>query len=234
MLVAKGKMIHLDLTRPVQLLWFGEFISPERGWKHLTRRLFEYELFAVTEGVLYIADATTANTRCARGSTLSCPPPAASTARGCAAARFYWMHFRCPALPASISMPVQGGFADAGTVHALAEKLLRGGGTGAARRAVAVPGDRAFARTVRAGARGGRGRAARLGAGAAVRADPRIRVLSPLFGSAREGHRERARLPRKVPFRRVRRQRGAFRSSATLRSSGLPRRSGCCWKRITP
>ena len=54
-MVAKSNL-HFDLSAPVQLLWFGEFISPEKNWKHLTRRLFEYELFVVTEGVLYIAD----------------------------------------------------------------------------------------------------------------------------------------------------------------------------------
>lgn len=124
MLVAKGKMIHLDLTRPVQLLWFGEFISPERGWKHLTRRLFEYELFAVTEGVLYIADDDREYEVRAGEYFIMSPTRRQHGTRVCRC-RFYWMHFRCPALPASISMPVQGGFADAGAVHALAEKLLR-------------------------------------------------------------------------------------------------------------
>ena len=98
MLVAKGKMIHLDLTRPVQLLWFGEFISPERGWKHLTRRLFEYELFAVTEGVLYIADDDREYEVRAGEYFIMSPTRRQHGTRVCRC-RFYWMHFRCPALP---------------------------------------------------------------------------------------------------------------------------------------
>ena len=49
-------MLHFCLDKPVEMLWFGEFISPQKDWEHLTRRLFEYEMMIVTEGELYIAD----------------------------------------------------------------------------------------------------------------------------------------------------------------------------------
>ena len=39
--------------------------------------------------------------------------------------RFYWLHFRCPALPASVSMPAQGSFSDADAVRAIAKKLMQ-------------------------------------------------------------------------------------------------------------
>ncbi len=122
--VSKCKMIHLDLTRPVQMLWFGEFISPERGWKHLTRRLFEYELFVVTEGVLFIADEGREYEVPAGEYFIMSPTVRQHGTRVCRC-RFYWMHFRCPALPASISLPVQGKFEDAAAVQAIAAKLLR-------------------------------------------------------------------------------------------------------------
>ena len=39
--------------------------------------------------------------------------------------RFYWMHFRCPALPASLSLPAQGKFRDAGAIRSIADRLSR-------------------------------------------------------------------------------------------------------------
>ncbi len=123
MLVAKGKMLRFDLTRPVQLLWFGEFVSPEKNWKHLTRRLFEYELFAVTEGVLFIGDEDR-EYEVRAGEYLIMPPTRRQHGTRVCRCRFYWMHFRCPAQPPSISLPAQGAFADAAAVRAIAEALL--------------------------------------------------------------------------------------------------------------
>lgn len=122
-MVAKSNL-HFDLSAPVQLLWFGEFISPERNWKHLTRRLFEYELFVVTEGVLYIADEEFEH-EVRAGEYLIMPPTVNQHGSRVCRCRFYWLHFRCPALPASVSMPEQGSFSDADAVRTIAKKLMQ-------------------------------------------------------------------------------------------------------------
>ena len=122
-MVAKSNL-HFDLNAPIQLLWFGEFISPERNWKHLTRRLFEYELFVVTEGVLFIADEEREH-EVRAGEYLIMPPTVFQHGTRVCRCRFYWLHFRCPALPASVSMPAQGSFSDADAVRAIAKKLMQ-------------------------------------------------------------------------------------------------------------
>lgn len=122
-MVAKSNL-HFDLNAPIQLLWFGEFISPERNWKHLTRRLFEYELFIVTEGVLFIADEEREH-EVRAGEYLIMPPTVFQHGTRVCRCRFYWLHFRCPALPASVSMPAQGSFSDADAVRTIAKKLMQ-------------------------------------------------------------------------------------------------------------
>ncbi len=116
-------MLHFDLQTPVEMLWFGEFISPERGWKHLTRRLYEYEMMVVTEGVLYIADEDR-EYEVRAGEYLIMPPTRFQHGTRVCTCRFYWMHFRCPALPASLSLPPQGRYADEAVLHMLAGMLL--------------------------------------------------------------------------------------------------------------
>lgn len=116
-------MLHFCLESPVDLLWFGEFISPERDWKHLTRRLYEYEMMIVTEGELYIADSDR-EYHVKAGEYLVMSPTRHQHGTRICRCRFWWMHFRCPALPATISMPAQGVFADAQAVKSLADLLL--------------------------------------------------------------------------------------------------------------
>ncbi len=116
-------MLHFDLRSPVDMLWFGEFISPARGWKHLTRRLYEYELMIVTEGVLCIADEDRAYEVKAGEYLVMSPTRFQHGTRVCRC-RFYWMHFRSPALPATVSMPPQGKFADGESLNILAGMLL--------------------------------------------------------------------------------------------------------------
>lgn len=50
------KNVQLDLSRPLQYNLAGKFTAPNEEWVHLTRKLYDYELFVVTEGMLYIAD----------------------------------------------------------------------------------------------------------------------------------------------------------------------------------
>ena len=116
-------MLHFNLSAPVEMLWFGEFISPERGWRHLTRQLFEYEMMIVTEGELYIADEEREYHVKAGEYLIMSPTRHQHGTRACKC-RFYWMHFRSPALPASISLPPQGKVYDEKSVRALSEMLL--------------------------------------------------------------------------------------------------------------
>lgn len=116
-------MLHFNLDAPIRFLWFGEFISPEAGWKHLTRRLYEYEMMIVTEGVLYIADEDGEHTVKA-GEYLIMPPTRHQHGTRECRCRFYWMHFRCPALPVSVSLPAHGTFADGSKIAVIADMLL--------------------------------------------------------------------------------------------------------------
>ena len=115
-------MLHFNLDNPVRLVWFGEFVSPERDWKHLTRHLLEYELFIVTEGVLYIADDRREYTVKAGEYLIMSPTPRQHGTRVCKC-RFYWLHFHCPSLPASVSLPEQGVFSDANAIESTAKLL---------------------------------------------------------------------------------------------------------------
>ena len=104
-------MIHFNLEKPVHLAWAGEFNSPERGWKHLTRVLIDYELMIVTEGELYIGNENEDFTVRAGEYLIMSPTRYQHGTEECRC-RFYWVHFSAPALPASLSLPPQGKFSD--------------------------------------------------------------------------------------------------------------------------
>lgn len=72
--------------------WCGKFVAPEDTWLHLTRQLTDYELFIVTEGVLYIGTASreyTVNT----GEYFLMPPDEFEHGTRPSRCSFYWMHF---------------------------------------------------------------------------------------------------------------------------------------------
>ncbi len=117
-------MLHFCLDSPVDMLWFGEFISPQKDWKHLTRRLFEYEMMIVTEGELFIADDDR-EYHVRDGEYLIMSPTRVQKGTRVCKCRFYWMHFRCDALPASVSLPPHAAFSDRESISAIAHMLLR-------------------------------------------------------------------------------------------------------------
>ena len=116
-------MLHFNLENPVRLVWFGEFVSPERDWKHLTRHLLEYELFLVTEGVLYIADDRREYTVKAGEYLIMSPTPRQRGTRVCKC-RFYWLHFHCPSLPAQVSLPDHGAIPNLNAAVDTAKQLI--------------------------------------------------------------------------------------------------------------
>ncbi len=86
------KTVKLDLSRPLQYNLAGKFTSPNEEWIHLTRRLDDFELFVVTEGVLYIADAEEEYV-IEEGNYLLMPPTLKQHGSKAGACSFYWLHF---------------------------------------------------------------------------------------------------------------------------------------------
>lgn len=118
-------MLHFDLSCPVEMLWFGEFVAPEKGFKHLSRQLFEYELMIVTEGELFIADEHREFRVCAGEYLVMSPTRFQHGTRLCKC-RFYWLHFRAGTRPPlNFSLPEQGRFTDGEAIAALAGRLFR-------------------------------------------------------------------------------------------------------------
>lgn len=72
--------------------WCGKFVSQNDEWVHLTRNLTDYELFVVTDGILYIADETH-NYEILPGEYLLMPPTIFQHGYKSGACSFYWMHF---------------------------------------------------------------------------------------------------------------------------------------------
>ena len=48
-------MIRINLIHAVAFGWMGKFESPSPDWKHMSRKLWDYELVVVDSGTLYIA-----------------------------------------------------------------------------------------------------------------------------------------------------------------------------------
>lgn len=122
-------MLCFNLEKPVRLVWVGEFISPERGWKHLTRTLIDYELMVVTEGQLEIGDENADYTVRAGEYLIMSPTRFQHGTKECKC-RFYWLHFSAPALPATLTIPAQGKFTDGERISQIMKSLFRAEGEG--------------------------------------------------------------------------------------------------------
>ena len=117
-------MLSFNLQAPINLVLFGEFISPERNWKHITRRLYEYELIIVTEGEMWIADDQ--NEYCVKaGEYLIMPPTSRQQGTRVSKCRFWWLHFNCPNDPPSISLPKHSSYMRSDMINQLCNELLR-------------------------------------------------------------------------------------------------------------
>lgn len=116
-------MLYFNLEKPVRLAFAGEFNSPERGWKHLTRVLTDYELMIVTEGELCIGSDSEEFTVTAGEYLIMSPTRFQHGTRECGC-RFFWMHFSAPALPASLALPPQGKFSDGERIAQIVKSLF--------------------------------------------------------------------------------------------------------------
>ena len=91
------KIFRFNSAVPFQYNMSGKFSSPNPEWIHLTRRLYDFELFVVSDGVLYIADEE-AEYVIEKGSYLLMPPTVKQYGYRSGDCSFYWMHFS-PAVP---------------------------------------------------------------------------------------------------------------------------------------
>ncbi len=87
-------MLNLDfpIDSPITYHWCGKFKSPTREWQHMTRPLPDYELFLVTDGILYIADAHHKYT-VSKGEYLFMAPTMKQYGFAPSECSFYWFHF---------------------------------------------------------------------------------------------------------------------------------------------
>ena len=91
------KVIKFNSALPFQYNFAGKFTAPGSEWMHLTRQLFDFELFVVTEGVLYIAE-NDEEYAVKKGEYLLMPPTLRQHGYRTGACSFYWLHFY-PASP---------------------------------------------------------------------------------------------------------------------------------------
>ncbi len=91
------KLFCFDLSVPFRYHWAGKFRSPNDEWMHLTRRLTDFELMVVTDGILHIADGSTEYAVQTGEYLLMAPTPDQHGCRagGCS---FCWLHFAAPGI----------------------------------------------------------------------------------------------------------------------------------------
>lgn len=86
------KVVKFNSALPFQYNFGGKFTAPSSEWMHLTRQLFDFELFVVTDGVLYIAAADEEYV-VKKGEFLLMPPTVKQHGYKQGGCDFYWLHF---------------------------------------------------------------------------------------------------------------------------------------------
>lgn len=86
------KLFKFNSATPFQYNFAGKFTSPNSEWMHLTRQLYDFELFVVTEGTLYIA-ANDVEYTIEKGQYLLMPPTLKQHGYKSGDCAFYWAHF---------------------------------------------------------------------------------------------------------------------------------------------
>lgn len=74
----------------------GKFEAPSTNWQHMLAELADYELFVMTEGILYLSHGQ--NHFTVKSGEYLLLPPNGSWRRGFkpAYSSFYWLHFTTP------------------------------------------------------------------------------------------------------------------------------------------
>lgn len=93
---------ELNVSTPLHYHLTGKFVAPSENWKHLDLPTEEYELFVMTEGILYLCYDNIHYTA-KKGEILLIPPlPEGRNHRKgfkksyCS---FYWLHFKDLSIP---------------------------------------------------------------------------------------------------------------------------------------
>lgn len=86
------KVFKFNSATPFQYNFAGKFTAPNAEWMHLTRQLFDFELFVVTKGTLYISGNDT-EYALEKGQYLLMPPLTLQHGYQSSDCSFYWLHF---------------------------------------------------------------------------------------------------------------------------------------------
>ena len=86
------KVIRFNSALPFQYNFAGKFTAPGSEWMHLTRQLSDFELFVVTDGVLYIAE-NEVEYEVKKGEYLLMSPTCKQHGYRAGGCSFYWLHF---------------------------------------------------------------------------------------------------------------------------------------------
>lgn len=89
------KVYKFNSVMPFQYNFAGKFKAPNSEWMHLTRQLWDFELFVVTDGILYIADKDTEYI-VKKGQYLLMAPTEKQHGYRSGDCTFYWLHFGTP------------------------------------------------------------------------------------------------------------------------------------------
>ena len=86
------KVFKFNSATPFQYNFAGKFTAPNAEWMHLTRQLFDFELFVITKGELYISGNDTEYVL-EKGQYLLMPPLTRQHGYKSSDCSFYWLHF---------------------------------------------------------------------------------------------------------------------------------------------
>ena len=86
------KVFKFNSATPFQYNFAGKFTAPNAEWMHLTRQLFDFELFVVTKGTLYIS-GNEIEYILEKGQYLLMPPYTLQHGYKSSDCSFYWLHF---------------------------------------------------------------------------------------------------------------------------------------------
>ena len=86
------KVFKFNSATPFQYNFAGKFTAPNAEWMHLTRQLFDFELFVITKGVLYISGNDNEYVL-EKGQYLLMPPFTWQHGYKSSDCSFYWLHF---------------------------------------------------------------------------------------------------------------------------------------------
>lgn len=83
---------NFDTDKLFNYHWCGKFQSPSPEWTHLERRLHDFELMVVTEGILYIANESN-QYKINKGQYILMGPTNRQYGYKTSKCSFYWLHF---------------------------------------------------------------------------------------------------------------------------------------------